>query len=155
MNAEILETLLIDRALGQLSPEVEALLAEHLMADPEAARAAAELSETVTLAEIALQRPARRLELPPPAVAMFPPRRILRVLALAASFVAGAGVALLALRGTVPRPEASLAPASAPSPAAVQAPSARRVETDPAVRALPFWSKERAVALASVKQSAR
>ena len=155
MNAETLEALLIDRALGQLSPEVEVLLAEHLAANPATARAATELSETVALAATALKQPALRLELPPPAVAMFPPRRGRRVLALAASFAAGAGVALFALRGIAPQPVAPLAHLPAPAPAAVPAAVERRVEIDPAVRKLPFWSKERAVALASAKQSTR
>ncbi len=151
MNAEILEALLIDRALGQLTPEVEALLAEHLAANPEAACAAAGLGETVALAGTVLRRPAPRLALPPPAVALFPPRRTRRVLALAASFVAGAGVALFALRAVAPQPAVPLAHA----PAAVPAAAPRRLETDPAIRTLPFWSTERAVALASAKQSTR
>lgn len=155
MNAEILEALLIDRALGQLTPEVEVLLAGHLAAHPEAARAAAELGETVALAASVLRQPAPRLALPPRAVAMFPPRRTRRVLALAASFVAGAGAAFLALRGAAPRAETPLAHAPAPAVIVAQVPALRRVETNPAVRSLPFWSKERAVVLASAKQSTR
>ncbi len=148
MNAKILETLLIDRALGQLSPEVEALVADHLAAHPEAARTAAELSETVALAVRALAHPAPRLKLPPPAVAIFPLRRTRRALALAASFVAGAGVTFLALHNPAPQPVPALA--QVPVPVPIQ--PARQVKTDPSVRALPFWSKERAVALAAAKQ---
>ena len=155
MNAETLEALLIDRALGQLSPDVEMLLAEHLATNPDAARAAARLSETVALAATVLQRPAPRLKLPPPAVALFPPRRFRRGLALAASFAAGVGVALLGLRSVAPQPAVVLARAPAPAPAVLPAVAPRSVETDPAVRTLPFWSKERAVALASAKQSTR
>ncbi len=155
MNIEILEALLIDRALGHLSPEVEVLLAEHLAANAAAARSAAELCETVALASSVLQPPAPRLVLPPPAVAIFPPRRARRVLALAASFAAGAGVALLALRGTAPQPAPANVRASAPATVVAHAPSLRRVESNPALRALPFWSKERAVTLAAAKQSNR
>ena len=147
MNAETLEALLIDRALGQLSPEVEVLLAEHLATHPEAAHTAAELAETVALAARLLKQPAPRLVLPARAVAVFPVRRSRRLLALAASFVAGAGAAFFALRST--------APPAAPAIVATQPAPPRRVETDPAIRTLPFWSKERAVALASAKQSAR
>jgi anti-sigma factor RsiW len=50
MKPEILETLLLDRALGELAPPVAALLAEHLARDPAAARQAAVLAETLQLA---------------------------------------------------------------------------------------------------------
>ena len=155
MNVETLETLLIDRALGHLSPEVEVLLAEHLAANPTAARSAAELRETVALASSVLKSSAPRLVLPPPAMVMFPQHRTRRVMALAASFVAGAGITLFALRGTGPQPAPVIARTSVPAAVVAQAPSPRRVEVDPAVRTLPFWSKERAVALAVAKQSNR
>jgi anti-sigma factor RsiW len=152
MNAESLESLLIDRAIGQLPPEVEALLAEYLAAHPEAARGAAELGETVALTATVLKRPAPRLALPPATVAIFPQRRGHRRLALAASFVAGAGVALLTLRTFAPQPPALIARAPVP---VVPVAAPRSAEIDPAIRTLPFWSKERAVALASAKQSTR
>jgi len=151
MNADTLEALLIDRALGQLSPEVEALLAEHLAVHPEAARAGAELSKTVTLATSLLKQPARTLALPPATISLFPRHRFRRVLALAASFVAGACVSFFAVGGIAPPREKPLAFA----PVVAPAPPVRRVETELAVRALPFWSKERAVALATSKQSIR
>jgi len=50
MNPETLESLLLDRALGELSPPVTALLDEHLARDPAAARQAAGLAETLQLA---------------------------------------------------------------------------------------------------------
>jgi len=50
MNPETLESLLLDRALGELSPPVAALLEEHLARDPAAARRAAALAETLHLA---------------------------------------------------------------------------------------------------------
>jgi anti-sigma factor RsiW len=151
MNAKSLEALLMDSALGQLSPEVEQLLSEHLASHPDAARVAEELSETMALATSLLRQPAPRLALPPPAAALFPPRRFRRVLALAASFVAGACVSFLTLRDMAPPLEKPLAVA----PVSAPAPSVRRVEANAAVRTLPFWSKERAVALASSKTSTR
>jgi anti-sigma factor RsiW len=57
MKAELLEALLIDRALGALSPEVGELLETHLARDPAAAEQAAGLSATVGLARRAMARP--------------------------------------------------------------------------------------------------
>lgn len=53
MNNEALERLLIDRDAGELSPDVEDLLEEHLRRDPFARREAAEMSETLRLARLA------------------------------------------------------------------------------------------------------
>lgn len=50
MKPELLQPLLLDRALGELSPEVAALLDEHLARDPQAARHAAELDHTLVAA---------------------------------------------------------------------------------------------------------
>jgi hypothetical protein len=151
MKSETLETLLIDRALGHLTPEMDELLAEHLAANPDTAGLAAELESTVTLAAAALKRPLPPLTLPPQVVATLPSRRVLRSLALAASFVAGIGLTLLATR--LPMPPRN--PAAAPVPVIVSAQPARNFTSDPTVRALPFWSKERALALAAAKQSTR
>jgi anti-sigma factor RsiW len=67
MNDEILETLLLDHALGELSPEVVALLGAHLALDPAANRRAAELAETLRLTRAAvatpLAPPSRKLDL--------------------------------------------------------------------------------------------
>jgi anti-sigma factor RsiW len=57
MKAELLEALLIDRALGALSLEVGELLETHLAHDPEAAEQAAGLSATVGLARRVMARP--------------------------------------------------------------------------------------------------
>lgn len=54
MKPEILETLLLDRALGELAPPVAALLDEHLARDPASARQAAVLTETLQLAHRAV-----------------------------------------------------------------------------------------------------
>jgi anti-sigma factor RsiW len=148
MNTESLEALLIDRALGQLSPEVEQLLAEYLASRPEAAHLAAELAETVALAASVLQQPAPRVTLPPQAVVSLPRPRFRPVLAIAASFVAGACVSFFALRIPAPQQPPAFAPVVVPA-------QPHRMEIAPAVRTLPFWSKERAVALASAKQTTR
>jgi|SRR5678815_2652061 hypothetical protein len=151
MKTETLEALLIDRALGHLTPEMDELLAEHLAANPATARLAAELQETVTLAVAALKRPLPVLKLPPPAVAALPPRRVFRPLALAASFLAGIGLTLVATRIAAPPREHAVAS----TPIVVSVQPAAGLAIDPSVRALPFWSKERALALAAAKQSTR
>ena len=151
MKTETLEALLIDRALGHLTPEMDELLGEHLAANPDTARLAAELQETVTLAVVALKRPLPGLKLPPPVAATLPPRRVFRALALAASFLAGIGLTLVATRLAAP----SRGDAVAPAPIVVSVQPAAGLAIDPSVRALPFWSKERALALAAAKQSTR
>lgn len=57
MNSEQLESLLLDHALGELSPAVAALLEAHLALDPVAARHATELTATVQLAQRAVATP--------------------------------------------------------------------------------------------------
>lgn len=54
MKSEELDCLLIDRAAGELAPEVAALLEEHLARDPIAAARAAELHATMQLARAAV-----------------------------------------------------------------------------------------------------
>jgi anti-sigma factor RsiW len=54
MKIEILEPLLLDHALGELSPEVTALLEAYLAQNPEAAARARALNETLALARQAV-----------------------------------------------------------------------------------------------------
>jgi anti-sigma factor RsiW len=54
MKTETLEALLLDHALGELSPEVVELLETHLAHNPEAARQAAGLASTVQRARQAM-----------------------------------------------------------------------------------------------------
>jgi anti-sigma factor RsiW len=54
MKTETLEALLLDHALGELSPEVAELLETHLTHNPEAARQADGLTSTVQLAQQAM-----------------------------------------------------------------------------------------------------
>jgi hypothetical protein len=67
MKPEMLETLLLDRALSELSPEVSALLDAHLAQNSAAARRAAEISATLQLARAAVvarvAAPSRALDL--------------------------------------------------------------------------------------------
>ncbi|MFO1452380.1 MAG: hypothetical protein U1F61_29715 [Opitutaceae bacterium] len=64
MKSEHLDSLLLDRALGELSPAVVDLLEAHLARDPEAARRAADLDVTAATARQAL-RPEPTLAPPP------------------------------------------------------------------------------------------
>jgi anti-sigma factor RsiW len=57
MTSRQLETLLLDRALGALDPEVAALLDLHLAQDPEAAQRAADLAAALQLARAAVASP--------------------------------------------------------------------------------------------------
>jgi len=50
MNSEMLEALLLDRALGGLTPEAQLLVSELLERDPEAAQQAREIEQTVSMA---------------------------------------------------------------------------------------------------------
>ncbi len=54
MKSDVLERLLIDRAAGELSPDVEELLEAHLQQEPAARGEAAEIGETLRLARLAL-----------------------------------------------------------------------------------------------------
>ena len=62
---ETLESLLLDRALHHLSPEVTALLDAHLAQDPAAAAEAQALAETIALAKSALAPSTAPRPLPP------------------------------------------------------------------------------------------
>jgi anti-sigma factor RsiW len=65
MNREHLDSLLVDRAFGELPPAVAALLEAHLALDPAAARRAAEFTATVNLATESVATPVAP---PPPAL---------------------------------------------------------------------------------------
>ncbi len=57
MKPEMLDALLLDRALGELTPEVAALLDAHLTRDPTARQRATEFSASVMLARAAVATP--------------------------------------------------------------------------------------------------
>jgi anti-sigma factor RsiW len=135
MNAEMLDVLLLDRALGELRPEVVALLETHLAQNPEAARRADEFSATLDLARAAVAVPR---ESPRPldvARLQATPRdagrgsRVAELLRLAACLAVGLGIGWLA------RP----APKSAAPTVASAAVTPGRA-SDPATQ---FWSVNR------------
>jgi anti-sigma factor RsiW len=65
LTRETLEALLIDRAVGELAPDVEALLTAYLNQDPAAAQAARQVEETMDLARQVVALP-RTENLPEP-----------------------------------------------------------------------------------------
>jgi hypothetical protein len=149
MKSDVLERLLMDRALGHLDLDVEALLADHLAGDPAAATQAQELEKVVHLASEAVRRPAPAIELPSQIHRLMWRHRTEQVLALAASFVVGVGITALALRANF-RPgnlASSRAPANA-GPFVVSA--ARLAPVESKIESLPFWSNQRAYLLASL-----
>lgn len=67
MNPEVMERLLIDRGMGELSDDVNALLRAYVDARPREARRAEEIDETILLARRALRTTvAERSATPPP-----------------------------------------------------------------------------------------
>lgn len=99
MNADALERLLIDGALGVLDPDVEELLAAYLSIEGDAVRAAAPIQNAVDLArDVLAADPAPRLPEFPARVAARDMRRragwalVRRAGALAAALVLGVGL---------------------------------------------------------------
>ena len=147
MNDEILERLLIDDAMGQLPADVKALLAAHLASSPEARKIAEEIEATVNLAAKALPRPRIATPVPSPIPRLIGRDRIHRLLALAASFVVGAGFAFLELKGTMSHSErAATIATTAPRPQEVPQPHIPP-EVEREAQSLPFWSNRRAILL--------
>jgi hypothetical protein len=154
MNKEMLERLLLDRALGQLAPDVEELLQEQLLVDPAAARMADELAATVTLATALMKRPVATVPCRTPIQTVIRREQTRRMLAIAASFAIGATVTLCGMRALTP-PQRQIASGPAPEPAArVPQASAPPAAVERAVRTLPFWSHQRIYALASAARQA-
>lgn len=143
MNADTMERLLIDRSLGLLPQDVEALLDAHLANEPAAAEQAAEFDQTAELARRALASDTGA-ELPPfPAEQLRREGRSLRrwiwtrnISAVAATVVFGIGLgaALFRNAGSEVRSDNDLGAATAPlidkrttSPASAGMWSARRM----------------------------
>jgi anti-sigma factor RsiW len=132
MNDEILERLLMDRCLGELSPDASALLDDWLGREPAAKAKAAELVDTLQLARHALRHD--------PAPAVLRPRFrapawIPSLAAMAACFAVGVGLTWLLLRPLAP-----------PQPvAAITAPAEDST----------FWSRDRLQAFARPAISAQ
>ena len=147
MKPELLESLLLDRTLGELTPAVAALLEAHLAHDPVAARRAAEFDATLQLARASVALPREtprqpldldrlRREQPAPRAA----GRRMEMLRLAACLALGlAGGWLFRHPPSVPTPAAPVVVALAPNR-----------PTDPATH---FWSIARFAPEAAKLQS--
>jgi anti-sigma factor RsiW len=95
MKSDVLERLLIDRAAGELSPDVAELLEDHFQHEPAARREAAEIDETLRLARLALVN-----EKVIPLPARHPSQRVpMLAWAMAACFVCGLSLGVFTPRG--------------------------------------------------------
>jgi len=148
MKPDILERLLMDRALGSLNPDAEVLLADYLANDPAAAVQARELQETVHLATEVMRRPAPVVEMPTQIHQLVWRRRAERLLALAASFIIGVGLTALLIRAN-PRQE-NVAAVNPPTIAKIQ-PALMKSQ----IESLPFWSNQRIYLLASAAANSK
>ena len=148
MKPDILERLLIDRALKRLDPDTEVLLADYLANDPAAATQARELQETVNLATEIMRRPAPVVEAPTQIHRLVWRHRAEQALALAASFVIGVGLTALVIHATPHRENV----------AAVNPPTITRIQTalvKNKIESLPFWSNQRMYLLASAAANSK
>ena len=97
---------MIDRAAGELSPDVEELLEAHLQQEPAARREASEIEETLRLARLALAGQ-KVVELP----GSRPFRRAPSwAWAMAACFVCGLSLGIFGVRGRSALPRAASVP---------------------------------------------
>jgi anti-sigma factor RsiW len=125
MNRDTLERLMMDRALGELEPDIGELLDAHLKNDPQAANEVREITETLLLAKRAFTR-ASEPALPAPIfdhrILAFPnrppaARRVLyRISGMAACVATGAFLGILLARQSV-LPSAPKTPSEAVAPA--------------------------------------
>ena len=147
MKPDILERLMMDRALGRLDPDAEVLLADYLANDPAAATQARELQEIVRLATKVLQHPAPVVEMPTQINQLVWRHRTERLLALAASFVIGVGLTALLIHGTSSTRKMSLLRIRQ------QLQKSNRPLVKNQIESLPFWSNQRIYLLASAANS--
>ena len=145
MKPELLETLLLDRALGELAPEVAALLDAHLAQHPDAAHRATELAATLSLAHTATATPAAAPHRPLDVTrlrhtyrAQHSATRPFELLRLAACLALGLGLGWLA---RTPPPYVEIA-AALPHHAPLAAPAPTPAAESPTG----FWSVARLVA---------
>jgi anti-sigma factor RsiW len=148
MKPDILERLLMDRALGRLDPDTELLLADYLANDPSAATQALELQETVRLATEVMRRPAPVVEMPNKIHQLVWRHRAEQVFALAASFVIGASLTALVIHSN-PRRE-NIAAVNPPTIAKIQPALVKNK-----IESLPFWSNQRIYLLASAAANSK
>jgi anti-sigma factor RsiW len=110
MKNEVLERLLVDRAVGELPPDVEELLGAYLLQHPAARKEAAQIRETLRLARLAL---AGQAAAPLPALntSWHVPNWAWR---MAACFVCGLSLGIFAMRGRNEPPRVTAAVPSRP-----------------------------------------
>jgi ferric-dicitrate binding protein FerR (iron transport regulator) len=101
MNQEIIERLVIDKASGELTPDAAALLDDWLRREPGAKAEAAEIEETLALAKRALIHEEEKAILRPK---FRRPAWLPWAAGMAACFVAGLALGLLALRQPTLKP---------------------------------------------------
>lgn len=129
MNQETLERLIIDRAFGELPPDVETLLDAYLANDPAQAACTREISQTLSYAQEAM-KPRQPVALPPLKVTpLRTPQKVTRIsfrllqpARMAAAFALGLGLGLVVWHRSAPVQVQPGAFASA-SPKAESAPS--------------------------------
>jgi len=142
MTPDVLERLLTDRSLGRLEPDVDTLLADFLADNPAATAQAKELQDVVQMATKAVRSPVPVAEIPNQIPRFIWRHRAEQVLALAASFVIGIGIAALFLHTS---------PHAIPSTGSPVVATARPNPVNSQIESLPFWSTQRAFLLASTK----
>jgi anti-sigma factor RsiW len=154
MKPDILERLLMDRALKRLDPDAEVLLADYLANDPAAAAQARELQETVHLATEVVRRPAPIVEMPNQIHRLVWRHRAEQAFALAASFVVGVGLTALVIHANLRSEYAAdvTRPATAGSPKVA---GLRPALVKRQIESLPFWSNQRIYLLASAAANSK
>jgi hypothetical protein len=143
MKPENLETLLLDRALGELSPAVVELLDEYLTRNPDAARQADTLTATLLLARQAVVLPSEAPPSPLSTVRLRQAQQTWRWRGLTREALRLAACAVLGLTlgwyAHAPRSTSALAQTSLPEPTVVRAVPVEPSSGDTATP-LRFWS---------------
>ena len=163
MKPDILERLLMDRALKRLDPDAEVLLADYLANDPSAATQARELQETVSLATEIMRSPAPAVVMPTQIHRLVWRHRAEQVFALAASFVIGVGLTALVIHTTPLRENVAVLKVNTvlteshngivnASPAF---PEIHQSSVEKKIESLPFWSNQRIYLLASAAANSK
>ncbi|MGD0813435.1 MAG: hypothetical protein ABSA83_07515 [Verrucomicrobiota bacterium] len=106
MKSDVLERLLIDRASGELAPDVEELLEAHLEREPAARKEAAEIEDTLRLARQAMAGQ-KVVKLPETRPAWRGPSW---AWAMAACFACGLLLGIFAMRGRIAAPRIASVP---------------------------------------------
>lgn len=148
MKPDVIERLLLDRALGRHDPDVDALLTDYLARDTSAATQVRELQDVVHLAREAVRQPVPAIEPPNQIHRLVWRHRAEQALALAASFVVGASITAMALRVNL-RHETNSVSLASPIQSTSTASARRDALVKSKIESLPFWSNQRLYLLAS------